>query len=608
MLKQEKGITLIALVITIIILLILAGVTISMVLGQDGIIGRAEQAVIQTELAEIEERAQMIYSDKVLQTVNNNINTKVETSQVIEQLKSEGNTIKRRAVQEGDIIEIRLDKEDMVIGKNKTVEIKVIYEGAEEPFIYYVKVRGKYYKMNSNKGLITINREASTLTETDFEAEGEESTSTLNIINIPENIITAKLKEGSNNIIEITSTEIEGETTIRVTYGSLSTNTCKIKVIEPVLATKITLDKTNGTVTGGLSYTEDLQLKAILEPANVTEKEVTWKSSNPEIATVDSNGLVMAGSKGGNVTITATTKDGTNLEAKCEVITELFGAVNDSTREYTDTEAKKTIKIPGGYAVGTSENVSRIENGFVIQDNSGNQFVWVPVDDPTEMFEVVNGQNVGILYNFSGISSTKIEYSATDYREPDIVNEYDGKDAINSFYFTQAISNTMTGAQFKTQLQNEFDSMEASVEINKGFYIGRYETGNLRETTVVSKRNNIDLGSQNWYVLYQKSKTLANGENVTSSLIWGCQWDATLRWFQKSKDEIVRKFPTDSTGKGNYVVTQNGEDKVIPTGSNNDYMVNNIYDMGGNVYDRTLEADSTFRRVERRGKAWYRAN
>ena len=42
--KFNKGITLIALVITIIVLLILAGVTISMVLGDDGIIAQAQSA------------------------------------------------------------------------------------------------------------------------------------------------------------------------------------------------------------------------------------------------------------------------------------------------------------------------------------------------------------------------------------------------------------------------------------------------------------------------------------------------------------------------------------------------------------------------------------
>ena len=47
--KTQKGITLIALVITIIVLLILAGVTINMVLGDDGIIQNAQQASMQEE-------------------------------------------------------------------------------------------------------------------------------------------------------------------------------------------------------------------------------------------------------------------------------------------------------------------------------------------------------------------------------------------------------------------------------------------------------------------------------------------------------------------------------------------------------------------------------
>lgn len=44
MLKNQKGITLVALVITIIVLLILAGITISLTLGENGIINRAKEA------------------------------------------------------------------------------------------------------------------------------------------------------------------------------------------------------------------------------------------------------------------------------------------------------------------------------------------------------------------------------------------------------------------------------------------------------------------------------------------------------------------------------------------------------------------------------------
>ena len=42
--KQAKGITLIALVVTIVVLLILAGVSISLVIGNDGIMKRAKEA------------------------------------------------------------------------------------------------------------------------------------------------------------------------------------------------------------------------------------------------------------------------------------------------------------------------------------------------------------------------------------------------------------------------------------------------------------------------------------------------------------------------------------------------------------------------------------
>ena len=47
--KSQKGITLIALVITIIVLLILAGVTIAMLTGENGILNKATGAVSDTE-------------------------------------------------------------------------------------------------------------------------------------------------------------------------------------------------------------------------------------------------------------------------------------------------------------------------------------------------------------------------------------------------------------------------------------------------------------------------------------------------------------------------------------------------------------------------------
>ena len=84
-------------------------------------------------------------------------------------------------------------------------------------------------------------------------------------------------------------------------------------------------------------------------------------------------------------------------------------------------------------------------------------------------------------------------------------------------------------------------------------------------------------------------------------MIWGCQWDAVMRWMYNSGDEEKKTYTYDSTGKGNYDGTQGSTNKVIPTGSNTAYEVNNIYDMAGNVLDWTIEAGDTSGRVTRGG-------
>lgn len=56
---NNKGITLVALVITIIVLLILAGVTIAMLTGENGILKQTRKAKKATDIAEVQEQAQL---------------------------------------------------------------------------------------------------------------------------------------------------------------------------------------------------------------------------------------------------------------------------------------------------------------------------------------------------------------------------------------------------------------------------------------------------------------------------------------------------------------------------------------------------------------------
>lgn len=100
----------------------------------------------------------------------------------------------------------------------------------------------------------------------------------------------------------------------------------------------ITLNKITDSLTVGQSDT----LIATVTPDNATNKTVTWTSSDPSIATVDSNGKVTA-VKAGTATITATTTDGSNLSASCVVTvaepsnnraTLTINMVNGSSKQY----------------------------------------------------------------------------------------------------------------------------------------------------------------------------------------------------------------------------------------------------------------------------------
>lgn len=74
-LRNKKGITLIALVVTIIVLLILSGVVINMLIGSDGVITKAQNAKITTELGQLQEQVDIaITNEKLDKKQNFNIN------------------------------------------------------------------------------------------------------------------------------------------------------------------------------------------------------------------------------------------------------------------------------------------------------------------------------------------------------------------------------------------------------------------------------------------------------------------------------------------------------------------------------------------------------
>ena len=105
----------------------------------------------------------------------------------------------------------------------------------------------------------------------------------------------------------------EAVITATTTDGSDLSASCQVTVI-PTLA--VSIEVTPNSVEA--EENSEVQLSVNILPENATYKSVEWSSSNDAIASVNANGLVKI-RKEGNVVITATTTDGTNLSATCSI-------------------------------------------------------------------------------------------------------------------------------------------------------------------------------------------------------------------------------------------------------------------------------------------------
>lgn len=97
--KEGKGITLVALVITILVLLILAGVTINLVLGNNGILNRTKEAGLDYRKAAVKEKIELAIVDIQTEEIANN--NRLTMDKIIEKLpgKIEDITIRKEGAQ-----------------------------------------------------------------------------------------------------------------------------------------------------------------------------------------------------------------------------------------------------------------------------------------------------------------------------------------------------------------------------------------------------------------------------------------------------------------------------------------------------------------------------
>ena len=328
-------------------------------------------------------------------------------------------------------------------------------------------------------------------------------------------------------------------------------------------------------------------------------------------------------------------------------------AINLENNEHMHVEEDASgdkVPVPNGYVGSSATGENEIDTGYVIyegeeevtdsnvadEQKSRNQYVWVPVPDISKFYGTdANGKKWGKNYSFSSSTSSSYDEitgtkpfnwsenngvmtksSKTGYREPGVVPE-DPSTAYDSDSRLKTLGlGAKTTHEFLNQLEKEFNNMIASVEKYGGFYIGRYETGNINQDTPVVQKGNTNISSQTWYNMYKRCKNIRGANtNVVTGMIWGNQWDRTLMWLIETGSKTKEEIADDSTSWGNYnnatfeyvnssgsTATKNENSSTrIPTGNAEYTKANNIYDLAGNVYDWTMEANGTIGRVSRGG-------
>ena len=306
---------------------------------------------------------------------------------------------------------------------------------------------------------------------------------------------------------------------------------------------------------------------------NIAE-EIANASSGGEIITPPENKTPGKEDTSKNRTLAGTT---TGYSYKNPVIPQGFKAVDEGSATWT-------------YKDETQTEVTGWNEGLVIQDTIGNEFVWVPVD----------GTNVP----YAKWCTLGISYSVcSDDTDAIPVTESAQIDTYHGFYV----------ARYEAGLTTTTNSQSAS-------------TNNNKDSTAVSK-----LGTKIWnYIDYNNANTVAQAMinnsatygTTKSGLITGTQWDTIMRWYQNSNIKVdttqdwgtYRDLTYNGNGKyftysgsnpttwseGAFTRTGNSDNPSYPfyyhaSGLNTNGIKKNIADLGGNVWEWTAEISSTTR-------------
>ena len=242
----------------------------------------------------------------------------------------------------------------MTLKQNGTAKLSITYtpENATDKTVTW---------KSSNPGIVSV--------DNDGNIKGiSPGSATITIIsNDGSHVATSKITVTGNNISNNNNTTTNQNNNQTTTKSSNS-----VKLIG------ISLNKT----TLSLNINEEQTLSVTYNPNNVTDKTVTWKSSNKDIVTVDNSGKIKAISPG-LATITVTSNDG-KYEAKCSV------TVIEPTTDNSNNDKKLTsIQLSEEKLILKEGKETKLEVIYNPSDATNKEVTWSSSDE--DIVTVNNG-------------------------------------------------------------------------------------------------------------------------------------------------------------------------------------------------------------------------
>ena len=572
---EGKGITLIALVITIIVLLILAGVSIAMLTGDNGILTQAKDAKLQTEIGKAEELANLAHADLLTDHYNKGT-PKPTLADIKSELEKEGYKVKQIATGEGSITGIELSQESITMAPGESKEITVSYTGLDGGN-YYVEIEGNYYEMTLENGKVSIAKEKTEIGGAEGNLQATSDNQNLEVT-VKGTTITIKDKGNASTTGKIT-----------VTYGEY-TKICTVAVVKKPT-------DSSEEVAGVTFSTNYGKIDVIWLDTN---NQVISKPNAPELT---SNGESLTPIKwnGENNIEPITPNDASwynydekrwaNAKTKNE---SLFVWIPRYAYRITYYESETSDKATGYYdgygqwSAATGEIRLKIDSGIQTVDYNGEKYIVHPAFEENlenggwgkdlkgmwiAKFEA-NGTGPSLKFTY-GVSSTRSQNIGTQYTSARQATYgytgQQGEDGNTSFMNSHMMKNSEWGAvAYLTHSKYGLNGKEIAINNNgTTYYTGGGQGESYKTNTNQSTTGNV-------YGIYDLS---------------GNAWEYVVAFNSVDTNRCFSNYGwTEATG-----LTTDSESTKYATKYNNatsNYYGNNIIYTVGKVGDATKEVNT----------------